>query len=121
MRLKEIRFEKGLSQCDVAQGIKTGQSNIGRWENGDVLPSADFIIKLADFFGVSTDYLLGRSDELGYVTVQSSPTLSPEEQELLNHYRVMRPDLRPTLLSTAKTLAQTPDAIAENNHKKIRS
>lgn len=92
MRLKEIRLEKGLSQWEVANGIKTGQSNIGRWENGDVLPSADFIIKLADFFGVSTDYLLGRTDDFGYVTVQNSPTvpaLSDEERQLLDLFSRM--------------------------------
>ena len=121
MRLKELREEKKLTQKEVADAVNGTQSNLAKWEKGKIQPVADSIIRLADFFGVSTDYLLGRSDELGYVTVQNSPTLSPEEQELLNHYRVMRPDLRPTLLSTAKTLAQTPDAIAENNHKKIRS
>ena len=62
MRLKELRQERELSQWDVAKGIKTGQSNIGRWEREEVLPTSDFIIKLADFFQVSTDYLLGRSE-----------------------------------------------------------
>lgn len=75
MRLKELRLEKNLSQWDVANGIKTGQSNIGRWEKEEVLPSSENIIKLADFFGVSTDYLLGRSDDFGYVTVQNSPAV----------------------------------------------
>ena len=62
MRLKELRLEKGLSQWDIANGIQTGQTNIGRWEREEVLPSSEFIIKLADFFGVSTDYLLGLDD-----------------------------------------------------------
>ncbi len=116
MRLKEIRLEKGLSQWEVANGIKTGQSNIGRWENGDVLPSADFIIKLADFFGVSTDYLLGRTDDFGYVTVQNSPTvpeLSRDEKKLLDNFRAMRPDLQAVCLNMSKTLLQTPNSITE--------
>lgn len=90
MRLKELRLERGFSQIEVAHGIKTGQSNIGRWENEEVLPSSDFIIKLADFFEVTTDYLLGRSDELDNVTVQSSaPALPDDERELLRLFRQM--------------------------------
>lgn len=93
MRLKELREEKELSQWDVANGIKTGQRNIGRWEKEEVQPGADMVIKLADFFGVSTDYLLGRSDELGFVTVQNSPIsptlgrISKIEESLISDFR----------------------------------
>ena len=92
MRLKELREERNLSQWDVANGIQTGQRNIGRWEKEEVQPAAEYIIKLADFFEVSTDYLLGRSDDFGNVNVQSSaPTLSPEKAELLALFDEMTP------------------------------
>lgn len=88
MRLKELRLEKNLTQMDVAIGIKTGQSNIGRWEREEVLPTADFIIKIADFFDVSTDYLLGRTDELGAVVPMERKTLFSEtEQQLITYFR----------------------------------
>ena len=90
MRLKELRLERNLTQMDVADGIHTGQSNIGRWEREEVLPTADFIVKLANFFAVSTDYLLGRTDDLGVVvSADHEPQFSEEELALLRLYRRM--------------------------------
>ena len=116
MRLKELREERELSQWDVANGIQTGQRNIGRWENEEVQPTADFIIKLADFFGVSTDYLLGRSDDFGNINIQSSEsTLSNDEEQLLKNFRAMRPDLQASFIGMSETLAQTSEAITRQN------
>ena len=98
MRLKELRLEKQLTQEQVALGIQTGQSNIGRWEREEVLPTSEFVIKLADFFGVSTDYLLGRTDDLGIMVPLSVPShLSYEEQKLLEGYRKLPPNLQQTI------------------------
>lgn len=92
MRIKELREEKLLSQGEVAKAINTNQSNIARWENGLNEPAAMYVIKLADFFGVSTDYLLGRSDDFGNVTINgSAPKLSDEEREILALFRKMTP------------------------------
>ena len=89
MRLKELRLEKQLTQEQVALGIQTGQSNI---------PTSEFVIKLADFFGVSTDYLLGRTDDLGIMVPLSVPShLSYEEQKLLEGYRKLPPNLQQTI------------------------
>ncbi len=87
MRLKELREEKNLTQNDVAQAIHTSQRNIGRWENGENEPTSNFIIRLADFFQCSTDYLLGRADDFGNVTVLSDHPVSPKEQALLKDFR----------------------------------
>ncbi len=64
-RLKELRLEKGLSQQQLARQIETTQSNIGRWENGINEPSASQLIKLADYFGCTIDFLVGREDDFG--------------------------------------------------------
>ena len=89
MRLKELREEKKLSQIEVANAIKTSQRNISRWEKEQNEPTSTFVIQLANFFQCSTDYLLGRSDDFGNVTVQqkSPSSLTPEEQNLLNDFR----------------------------------
>lgn len=63
MRLKELREERNFTQKQIGDAIMSDQSNVARWEKGINQPSAEFIIRLADFFGVSTDYLLGRSDD----------------------------------------------------------
>lgn len=111
MRLKELRQERELSQWDVAKGIKTGQSNIGRWEREEVLPTSDFIIKLADFFQVSTDYLLGRSDDLGMVTIEkAAPQLNAEEQQLLNDYRALPLPGKQLVKTTIKTFLENSES-----------
>lgn len=57
--LKLIRKSKGLTQSDVAKFVGTSQNNYSYWENGKVKIDNATLLKLADFFGVSVDYLLG--------------------------------------------------------------
>lgn len=92
MRIGELREEKNLTQKEVADAINTSRTNIGRWEKGLNEPSASFVVQLADFFEVSTDYLLGRSDDLGNVTVKQTGTgLTGEEERLLRCFRTLSP------------------------------
>lgn len=106
MRIKDLRIERNLTQWDVAKGIQTGQRNISRWENGEVLPTSDFIVKLADFFEVTTDYLLGRSDDLGNVAVlHSAPTMTDAENEVLRLFRGLTQGRRDDLLIYLRALA----------------
>jgi len=58
-RLKELRAEKDISQQKLAEQIGVTQKAIDFWEKGINEPKASYIIKLAKFFGVSADYLLG--------------------------------------------------------------
>lgn len=76
MRLKELREERNLSQLDVANAIGTSQTNIGRWEKERNEPSSGYVIKLADFFEVTTDYLLGREDDFGNISVTTNSDLT---------------------------------------------
>lgn len=67
--LKYQREIKGISQLNLAQQIGTSHQNINRWENGTVLPSIDFCVKLAEFYDISIDELIGRKtykDETTY-------------------------------------------------------
>lgn len=63
-RLKELRQEKGLSQQQLAINLKgkISRTAIAQWELGTRIIKSDSLIILADFFGVTTDYLLGRTD-----------------------------------------------------------
>jgi len=62
MRLKEIRKQKGISQLKLALDLNTNQNTISRYETGEREPGICELIKLADYFDVSIDYLLGRTD-----------------------------------------------------------
>lgn len=61
-RIKEIRKSKKLTQKQVAAGIGVAERNYQEWEYGKTKPGFDSLIALADFFDVSLDYLVGRSD-----------------------------------------------------------
>ena len=60
IRLKELREKAGYSQYSFADAFGISQSTIGNWEAGKREPNFDTMQRLADFFGVSVDYLLGR-------------------------------------------------------------
>lgn len=62
-RLKQLRTEKGVSQTEVAKNTGIVSRTYLRYEKGEREPEASTIIALADYFDVSADYLLGRSDE----------------------------------------------------------
>jgi len=61
-RLKELREAKGLTQLQLAEALDIGRVSVSNYENGDRTPDADLIIRFADYFGVSADYLLGISE-----------------------------------------------------------
>lgn len=60
--LKTLRMEKGMSQQEFAEAIHASQNTVSQWENGTRKPAYDIVETLADFFNVSIDYLLGKSD-----------------------------------------------------------
>lgn len=61
-RIKELRLAKGLTLKDMAASVGLTLMAYAHYEYGDRQPTVETIVKLCDFFGVSADYLLGRSD-----------------------------------------------------------
>ena len=62
-RLTNIRRSKGFTQKQVADGIGISEVGLQNYENGKRKPAFDVLISLADFYDVSLDYLVGRSDD----------------------------------------------------------
>lgn len=62
MRLKQIRKENGISQLKLAIELNTNQNTISRYETGEREPGINELIRIADYFNVSIDYLLERTD-----------------------------------------------------------
>ena len=62
MRLKEIRKSKGISQLKMAMDLNTNQNTISRYETGEREPGISELIKIADYFNVSVDYILERTN-----------------------------------------------------------
>ena len=58
--LKEHRIASGKSLNDIEKATGISNQNLSRWERGEVLPNIDFCIRLADYYGISLDELVGR-------------------------------------------------------------
>ena len=61
-RLRQLRKAKGYTQIKVQMETGVEQALLSKYENGERVPPPDTLVKLADFYGVSVDYLLHRTD-----------------------------------------------------------
>lgn len=67
-RIKTLRLSYNLSQVQLAEQLSVSKQTVSNWENGYIQPSIDILIRIATFFSVSTDYLLGLDDK-SYIEV----------------------------------------------------
>jgi transcriptional regulator with XRE-family HTH domain len=79
-RIKQLREEKGLLQKDIARIIGITDSAIGHYERGARFPDPETLRKLAEYFGVSVDYLLGRTD-VRTPTQPWRPAITPKDEK----------------------------------------
>ena len=79
-KMKLLRKQRKITQEQLAAGIGVERSSIGKYETG-TQPSTEIISRLADYFNVSVDYLLGRSDSVQKNPPQSDGTFEPELTE----------------------------------------
>lgn len=102
MRLKQIRLAQNLLQKDVANYLNRTIAAICDWERGRTEPCIDDLIKLAELFNVSVDYLLGVSDDMGNVV---NNNLSETENYIVNKIRLLDSQKKQELVSFVNYLA----------------
>lgn len=61
-RIHELRSALGWSQVELARALNVSKQTVSNWENDNIQPSIDMLVRLARVFGVTTDYLLGLED-----------------------------------------------------------
>ncbi len=61
--IRRLRLLRGINQVEFAKALGVTKQCVSNWENDNVLPSIEMLIRIADFFGVSTDSILGRASE----------------------------------------------------------
>ncbi|MBM7854098.1 transcriptional regulator with XRE-family HTH domain [Desulfohalotomaculum tongense] len=71
-RIKELRARAGISQETLAQKLGVSVASVASYEIGRVNPSIEVLKKIADIFGVSVDYILGRSNDEPIVPIEIS-------------------------------------------------
>ena len=104
IRLKELRMNRGLSQRELAVIFKVSTGTVGNWEVGTREPDFNTLVNLAEFFNVSTDYLLGAS-VLGLK--EQSTNFSAEERSLIEGYREINAAGKKLVMQTVETLRTT--------------
>ena len=110
--LKDLRKNQNLTQFQLSQALKIGQATIAGYENGSREPHINSLIAYANFFECSVDYLLGREDDLGNITIHTEKPapLPQDEQELLNIYQALSPAHRSQILEYARYFAEKSGA-----------
>ena len=117
IRLKELREKAGYSQYSFAAAFGVAQSTVGSWESGVKEPrNYDTTRRLADFFNVSTDYLLGHTDDPA-VSQQKSPVYDDEALELMEAMH-KRPELK-VLFSTSRNAKKEDVEMVDQILKKM--
>lgn len=101
MRLKEIRNKKKITQIRLSIAAEVSQETISAYESGKALPSAETLIKIADFLDVSIDYLLERTDN-----PLVNRSAKDEDNELLNIYHQMNKEQKKDIVTYAKIRKQ---------------
>lgn len=110
LRLFELMAESGITQLKLSKetGISTG--NISDWKSGRSSPKADALCKIADYLGVSVDYLLGRTDAKALASDTPDPLLAV----ILERYEALNPEGREKLADLADDLAASGKYIKTN-------
>ncbi|MDE6705622.1 MAG: helix-turn-helix domain-containing protein [Treponemataceae bacterium] len=62
-QIKKLRTNKRLSQIELADKLCVTKQSVSNWENENIMPSIEMLIRIAEIFGVTTDFLLGLSEK----------------------------------------------------------
>ena len=89
--LKLLRSVAGISQKTLAESIGVSQQSINKYENHNIEPDIATLSRLADYFHVSIDYLVGRTDCQRMPTSDGKTDITPEEELLVCRYRALTP------------------------------
>ena len=85
--IKQLRLARNLSQVDLAKALGVTKQSVSNWENNNIQPSIDMLIRLSAFFSVSTDYMLGL-EEKKYIEINGLT------ETQLAHIRAVIDDIR---------------------------
>lgn len=100
--IRELRRELDCTQNKLADVLGVTQDSISLWENDKRIPDTQYIVEMAKFFDVTTDYLLGLTDEYKNVRFAKENTpqrrFSPAEERILVNYRLL-PEKKKALLT----------------------
>ena len=104
--LKKLRQEYGISQARLAEAIGVSQPSINKYENHDIEPEIQILIRIADFFNTSVDYLIGHTELPRPYERSGGFRLSRDESELITRFRMLREDEKACIRLTVKAFVR---------------
>jgi len=99
-RLKDLRKTRGINQTELSAYLNYGYTAIANYESGRNEPAIDTLSKIAEYFDVTVDYLIGKEDDPKRMDGISKP-----EAELIMSFRTMDNEDKKILLEMAKSLS----------------
>ena len=88
--LKELIVENLANLTEVSQELECGESTLSRYTSGKALPTLEMTVRLADYFSVTCDYLLGLEAENKAYRFKACPPFSKRFEEVLKYFKVSR-------------------------------
>lgn len=82
--IKALRNARGISQVDLAEALFVSKQSVSNWENENIMPSVDMLIKISRYFSVTTDYLLGLESSECIGTKGLTPTQIAHIKMIIN-------------------------------------
>ncbi len=105
-RYCELRDRRGLRDAAVANATGIPKSTFSDWKSGRSVPKIEKLQRIADFFGVTVDYLMGKENEAR--SPEPLPALTAEEAELLRIFRGLNDVGRSRALESLEDMLQIP-------------
>ncbi len=96
--LRVIRENRKVTQIRLSTGIDVSQETISAYESGKAMPSAETLVRIADFLNTSTDYLLGRIDKDIPLNQIVSDDMDEKLKSLMNNYLLLEDKKKEELL-----------------------
>ena len=107
---KLLRKERNLSQVKLAEALNLSKACISMIEIGKNEPTANTLIRYADFFECSIDFLLDREDDFGIINIplkqSKTAELTPDGKELIEIFNALEKEYRAQILEYARYFAQ---------------
>lgn len=110
-----ILNERSIPRKDLCQAVNVSNGNLSDWKSGRCLPSADVLMRMADYLDTSVDYLLGRSER----SEPAAPELAPEYQEIVELYQDLTPEQQSLIKATMQSWLAVNDTAAIEKKKDV--
>ena len=85
--LKKLREDASISQKALADAIGVSQQSVNKYENHNIEPDIETLIRIADYFNTSVDYLIGHTNVRRKIEIVNTYDLSEKESQLIDSFR----------------------------------